>query len=68
MYFVLFFKITNSAINKFRWKTKAQFLSQRSYEIATENYFCNRHKNRRKRKQRFKLSYFMIRLHFRTSN
>ena len=39
-----------------------------SYEIINENFFCVRHKNRRKRNQHFKLLFFTINLHFVISN
>ena len=36
--------------------------------MMTANYFCVRHKNRGKHNQHFELLYFMINLHFDTSN
>ena len=39
----------------------------RSYESISENYFCVRHKNRRKHNQHFKLLFFKEKLHCGTS-
>ena len=44
------------------------FSNLSQFQIATENYFCVRHKNYKKRNQHFELPSFMINLHFGTSN
>ena len=43
-------------------------MGYRSNKIVTENYFCVRHKNRRKHNQHFELLYFIINIHFGASN
>ena len=44
------------------------FFSKRCYKSITTNYFCVCHKNRRKHNQHFELLFFMINLHFKTSD
>ena len=43
-------------------------MGYRSNKIVTENYFCVRHKNRRKHNQHFELLYLIIHIHFGASN
>ena len=43
-------------------------MGYRSNKIVTENYFCVRHKSRRKHNQHFELLYLIINIHFGASN
>ena len=53
---------------RMQWEIILQTESIWSYEIISENYFCVRHKNRRKQNQHFKLLFFKLNSHLGPSN